>query len=240
MMARMPADDSLPYAPPPFSARGHMHTRQDVFESLCEVQAFIQDNPAKLGGIVNGSIRRKLDGAIAELPTVARIQAINDHLAKRMTRKHHALRQVLLRDHMATIAGVARLELPHSQAFARLRVPSQRSTATTLSIAAHAMALAAAPFSDVFIAAGLPADFITQLTNTADAMIATLHERSRIVSRRREATMRLRVKLTAARRMVNALDGLVRSALADDPALCASWDTAKQVQIPRRAEGSHD
>jgi hypothetical protein len=94
------------------------------------------------------------------------------------------------------------------------------------------MAKTVEPYSDVFIAAGLPNDFIAQLNAATDAMTNTISERTSSRGRRSGATAGLKQKLSAGRRIVHALDAFVRSQLKNDPALLRDWNLVKRVPRP--------
>ena len=98
------------------------------------------------------------------------------------------------------------------------------------SAAALGMAKAAAPCADVFVKAALPADFIDQLVAAANATVASVGTRKQSRVAGAGATKGLKTTLSTARKSVHALDGLVKSALKDDPPLLAAWRTARRVE----------
>jgi len=113
-----------------------------------------------------------------------------------------------------------------------LRMPKGKPTVEKLASAAAGMAKTVEPYSDVFIAAGLPNDFIAQLNAATDAMTNTISERTSSRGRRSGATAGLKQKLSAGRRIVHALDAFVRSQLKNDPALLRDWNLVKRVPRP--------
>jgi hypothetical protein len=125
--------------------------------------------------------------------------------------------------------------LSETPALEPLRLPRGRPTAEQLAAAAHGMAEAAAPYAEVFVAAGLAPDFRAQLHGAADALLASLDHRARRQGQRTGATAGLRATLSAGRRLVHVLDAFVQTALVDEPALLASWAAAQRVQrLPGR------
>ena len=84
---------------------------------------------------------------------------------------------------MAPIARIAKVRLPDTPELAALRMPRGRPTILGLAAHAEGMAAAAAPFTDVFVAAGLPADFIVQLHTAVDAMLEPVNVRKQTRSR---------------------------------------------------------
>jgi hypothetical protein len=141
------------------------------------------------------------------------------------------MRQALLRDHMAKIARIAAADLPNVPELEPLRMPRGKPTVEKLAALAG-MAKTAEPYADVFVAAGLPNDFIAQLTTATDAMTNAIGERTSSRGRRSGATVGLKQKLSAGRRIVHVLDAFVKSALKDDPALVRNWNLVKRVPRP--------
>jgi hypothetical protein len=210
-----------------------MQTDQgNMLHSLQAVQAFLEENAATLAGVAKSGARRRLADVIAQLSIHASDQTGNALAAQGATRKQKALRTTLLRDHMAPISRIARVDLPQTPELEPLRMPQGKPTAQRLAAAAYGMTQAAAPFAEVFTSAGLPVDFIAQLNAAADAMLLSLSERSQHRGRLRGATIGLKTTLATGRKIVHVLDAFVRTALRDDPALLANWNHVKRVPRP--------
>jgi hypothetical protein len=208
-----------------------MQTRQgSMLQSLRNVEAFLDQHADVLGAVVQTGTRQKLADAIAALSTHVSGQAGSNLASRGATQKHYALRQVLIRRHMAPVARIAAADLPHTPELLPLRMPSRNLPAEKLAAAAYGMAMAAIPFTAVFTAAGLPGDFAGQLTAAADAMTAVLDDRAQERNTQRGATAGLKAKLAAGRKIVHVLDAFVTDAVADDAALLASWNGAKRVR----------
>ena len=130
-----------------------MQTAQgNMLQSLRAVHAFLDENAAKLTGVVNTGARQKLDDAIAQLSTHASDQTGHYLAAQGATQKKAALRAALLRDHMAPIARIAAAELPASPEIEPLKMPRGRPATETLASLAYGMAQAATPFSAALVA----------------------------------------------------------------------------------------
>jgi hypothetical protein len=114
-------------------------------------------------------------------------------------RRKQTLRQAQLRDHLAKIARIAKADLPSVPELQPLRMPKGKPTVEKLAAAATGMADTAKPHADVFIAAGLPTDFIAQLVAATDAMTSAISERTSNRGRRSGATVGLKQKLSAGR-----------------------------------------
>ncbi len=207
-----------------------MQTKQGkMLESLRSVEQFLDANADKLATVVNTGARQRLTAAIAALSTHVSEQTGSNLAAQGATQKKEALRQSLLRDHMAPIARIAAADIPNLPELSPLRMPRGKPTAEKLAGFAYGMGAAATPFTDTFTTAGLPADFIAQLNAAADAVVGVVANRTNSRGKRRGATDGLKAKLTEGRKVVHILDALVRSALKDDPALLGNWNLVKRV-----------
>lgn len=210
-----------------------MQDRQGaVLKCLEDVRRFLDDNAAELPGIAGSGARTRLDDAITTLSGHATNQNGLGVLAQSATQQYGVLRETLLRDHMRPIAKIAAAELPKTPAVEPLRIPRGRLSAAALATAAKGMAKAAEQFSDVFTKAGMPADFIAQLTAASDAMMGALSDRSDSRGKRGGATQGLTVSTTDARRVIHMLDAFVKRAVGNsDPALIANWNMIKRVPL---------
>jgi hypothetical protein len=207
-----------------------MQSRQgNMLQSLRAVEDFLAANAATLDGIVNTGTRKKLAQTIAALESTVAEQAGSSVIAKGGTNRYLALRTALIRDHMAPIARIARAELPPTPEMSALRMPRQDWKMERLAAAAHGMARAAEPYTPEFVSAGLRPDFIARLTAAADAMVRSVSDRTQTRGRLTGATKGLATTLASGRRLVDAIDALVTSALADDRAMLANWKRVKRV-----------
>jgi hypothetical protein len=201
-----------------------------VLESLRSVQAFFDKYVEKLADIANGVQRKKLDALVIELEGHVGAQSGSVLAAKGATQKHLALREALLRDHMAKIAGIAAAELPMIPELEVFKMPKGEPSIERLRSAAMGMAKAAAPYADVLVTGGLSPNFIDQLVAAADATVVSVGTRKQNRVGGVAATEGLKKTLSKARTRVHALDALVKSALKDDPSMLAAWRTAKRVE----------
>jgi hypothetical protein len=200
-------------------------------QSLRAVQAFLDANAAVLGTIPTSGARKRLDDIVTALDAHADTQSGSSLAAKGATQKQYALRLTLLRDHMAPIAKIAAAELPDTPEMQPLRMPRGRPSAERLKALAYGMATAATPWADTFVNAGLPEDFIAQLTAAADAMLGTVGDRRQSRATRAAATKGLKTLLSKGRKVVHVLDAMVKRALAKDAPRLTAWNTAKRVQL---------
>ncbi len=202
----------------------------NMLQSLRAVQAFLDQNASLLGDIGKTGARQQLDAAVEQLSAHASDQSGLNLAAQAATKRHDTLRQVLIRDHMAPIARIARADLPPTPSIEPLRMPKVRLTSEKLAAYAAGMGKAAAPFASVFVAAGLPDDFIAQLDAAAEAMSAAVDQRMQSRGQRGGATQGLKAKLSRGRKIVHVLDSFVQKALQDNQSLLTNWNIVKRVQ----------
>jgi hypothetical protein len=208
-----------------------MHTAQGtVLQSLRAVQTFLDDHADRLAGVVASGARKDLDDLVAQLDVQIGEQSAGSISVKGATQKHRTLRTILMRDHMTPIARIAVASLPNTPEVQPLKMPRGQPSAQRLAAAAHGMAKAATPFADVFVHAGMPADFAAQLTTAADAMMHSVNDRTTIRGKRGGATKGLKSSLSQGRKVVHVIDAFVRTALQDDAGLLAHWNIVKRVK----------
>src|SRR5207249_2899951 len=124
---------------------------------------FLNDNADRLASVVQTGARKRLDDAIKTLDGHKTDQDGGTLTSRGLTRKQRSLRVELLRDHMSSIARIAKADLPNTPEFSALRMPAGKPTPERLAAAASGMSTVASNFPDVFISAGMPQDFIAQL-----------------------------------------------------------------------------
>jgi hypothetical protein len=216
-----------------------MQTSQaSMLASLTNVQHFLDEHAAKLGGLATGPARTRLDDVVKELTAHVAEQSGSDFAAQGLTKKQRSLRQALIRDHMAPISRIARADLPDTPEVHPLKMPRGNPGTGKLVSHARGMAKAALPFSNVFVLGGLPADFTVRLDAATDALLQAGSDRSRNHGRRGGATKGLRQRLSAGRKIVRVIDALVKSVAATDPVLVADWNIVKRVQRTGVRSGS--
>jgi hypothetical protein len=208
-----------------------MQTRQgNMLQSLESVQAFFKENAGKLAGVVNTGTMQRLADAIADLAAHVTTQSGSTIAERSATTRVRVLRQALIRDHMGHIAQIAASDSPTTAGIEELHLPKQRLAVRRLAAAAQGMAQQAAPHAAVFVAAGLPQDFIARLNDATDAMLAAVEARLQSRGKRKSGTKGLTEQLAAGRKIVRVLDRFVVTALQDDPGLLAHWKLVKRVR----------
>jgi len=172
---------------------------------------------------------KALDDILSELESHAVRQDGGQRRAVGETANQRVLR-LALRFAMRPIAEVATAQLRETPQFASLRLPSHRLRGMTLVSAARTMADAATPHKELFVASGLPADFIEQLLRAADAVSDSYEVRRDNQSVRKGATRGLLESERRGRKELRILDSLVIPALGNDDAMLEEWESARRIQ----------
>ena len=204
-------------------------TQGNVLHTLLAVRRFLADNGAKLGTVVTTGSVQKLNDAITQLDALIATQGASNVQAKGATRKQEALKKALVRDHMTKIARIAAAELPATPEITVLRMPRGRPTVAQLAAAAQGMAGAVGQFASVFTDFGVTPGFVAELQAAARDMVAAQVQGSQHKGTRGAATKGLKLQLAHGRKIVRVLDAFVRSALKDDHATLAAWESVKRV-----------
>jgi hypothetical protein len=135
-----------------------------------------------------------------------------------------------LRDEMSAIARTARsMEYSFDGISDQFRFQRNLSDETKLA-RARAFAIAAAPRQADFIAYGLPATFIADLTAAADAFEATFGSGASATAEQVAATAESAAFIREGMIAKRVLEGIVRNRYAGDPGKLAAWISASHVE----------
>jgi hypothetical protein len=202
--------------------------------SLYAVDVFLDAHEQRLPATTSAGARHQFRRKLAEVELHVQTQSGSPIMAEGLTRAKDTKREALLRDHLAPIARVARLESVNFPALAALRMP--RGAPGTGKLLAHAAGMAdvAKDHTDVFVAAGLRPTFIADLNAAIDDILTTLTARTEKRGARSGATRGLRASLAACNKYKGVLDAFVRCEACGDRPLLANWRTVKRVARPPR------
>jgi hypothetical protein len=90
---------------------------------------------------------------------------------------------------------------------------------------------AARQFESVFVANGLPADFLAQFENERNALERVMSGRATQVVTHTTARAGLKSQLVRGRRAVERLDAIVRASFRGDITRLSAWRAAKRVHL---------
>ncbi len=203
-----------------------------TLQSLRAARAFVDMNAGALVGVVDTGSLKRLGDSIESLAHHADDQSGSQLKAQGLTERQKTLRSEL-HAQMVTVARVARADLPTTPEFKALRLPRGRPAPERLKAAAAGMAQVAAEHVAVFTAAGLPNDFVAQLTAAAQAVLDAVDDRKLTSGKRSGATAGLARQVAEGKRVLAILDALVTRALRDNAPLLANWKSV--IRVPRTA-----
>lgn len=212
-----------------------MNRRQGrMLLSLYAVDVFLDAHEQRLPATTSTGMRETFRRKLAEVELHVRTQEGSPLMAAGLTRAKDTKRDALLRDHLAPIARVAKLESARIPALVAVKLP--RGTPGTGKLLAHAagMANVAQDYPDVFVAAGLRPTFIEDLNAAIEDILTTVTARTERRGARSGATQGLRASLTACNKYKDVLDAFIEREAQGDGPLLENWRSVKRVaRVPR-------
>ncbi len=197
--------------------------------SLYAVDVFLDTHAERLPKTCATGMRIRFKRALAELELHVQVQSGAPLMAMGLTRSKDAKREALLRDHIAPIVRVARLESASHPDLAPLKMPRGEPGTQKLAALASAIAVVAADHRDVFIAAGLRETFVEDCNAVIEDLLATLTARSERRGARTGATRGVDASLRACHRCKAALGAFIETEARDDLPLLANWRTVQRI-----------
>jgi transposase-like protein len=206
-----------------------MDTRtQYTLASLVRVDTLLDEHAADLPDVAKSVARQELRELVERMREHGVVQRDRTIQARGQTQSQRVSKDRLRRRYMAPIVRIARLRLRDEPGFADLKLPDTRLEGTSLVDAARAMVTAASRYSEVFIANGLPSDFVEKMTELVNTLQQTMIERDTHRLAVRSRTVAAQSDRAQARRTLTMLNTLVRADV-ESPALLAKWDAARRV-----------
>ena len=210
-----------------------METRQrQVLDAFERVRTFLDEHPAS-GVLTYASAQEMLDDVITRLRALASTQYRGRAESRAETRRQADQVELLVDQHIRPIVTIARAQIePTSDVGlpAGLRMPKLPLNASQLLTVCDAMMEAARTNEAVFIANGLPADFLAQFASARRVLDRLTSGRTAQRGAHVAARKGLDVQLRRGRRAVERLDAIVRAAFRRDPATLGAWRGAKRTQ----------
>lgn len=204
--------------------------QQLEFDSLTRVQEFLGAHTDVVGILSTSDARKQLDGAVTQLHDAITIQLTRDRESRAATALRVQQEDDLRQGHMRPIAEFAREKLKGAPDFTALTPSATRLKGARLVQAARAMAAAAQAHLDGLTAAHFPADVITQLATSANAVQSSLDARVPIDRQASEATKNIKAAIAAGRSAVRLISPIVKRAVRGNTALEESWRGARRVK----------
>jgi len=199
------------------------------YDMLRRVEQFMDAYAAQLTVVNATAARQELDQIVKDMGVHESTQAISTLNAKGQTAQLATLRHDLVEEHMRPVATIAAAHLRTVPNFQAFRMPRGNLKVAVLVQAAIAMAEAARPYQQVFVANGRSADFADALVAAAGAVRALVDARAQNIGTKAGAREGLATTATRAIAVVRLLDAQIKRALVDDPKALAAWKSAKRI-----------
>ena len=204
-----------------------------MLAAIRQAPTFLDANGDRLATINSGGARVALDETITGLATLAQSQSKHTTGKTGELASERRLARALRREHIKPIVRLAQLKVPEIAQLESVRVPPARSNSTSLVVHALALADVVTPYYAELHAAGLAADFIDSLRAAADRVLGAVGGKGGHLRKQVGATDAIDKAVIAARRVVNAVDALVRASLGENDQLIGEW--SKVVRTIRSA-----
>lgn len=203
----------------------------NMFKTL---KQFLNDNVITPANARATAAEVQLDSSITALETAAAIQTggngqagsgVAARRAKARDLREH-LKQVNLtaREMEEDMPGISeKFQLPRSKAYVALKATAQ------------SVLTEATPLSADFVSFGLPATFLTDLTDLLTQFEAATGEKFGGVNKRKTGTASLEIKAALGIAAANRLNACVRNHFRNQPEIIEAWVAARRIEAaPRR------
>lgn len=207
-------------------------TESSVMHTARTVLQFIDGNAADLGGVPTSEARKRLDESLGKLAADGQTQGELTAAAMQATSRRLEARGTLIHEWVQQIVRIARIHAEEYPELAVIRMPRVHVADEMLAVAAVSLAQVAGQFADVFVAGGLPADFVHQVDLAAEALTQAASDRKNALANRRATTVSVRKTARATVKRLQVLNGLVRPHTKNNAPLKAAWAAARR--IPRK------
>lgn len=197
--------------------------------SLYAVEVFLETNSARLPRTCATGTWLSFKRALAELELHVQVQSGARLMAMGLTSAKDAKREALLRDHLASIVRIAKLESASNPDLSSIKMPRGEPGTQKLAAFAAGMAAVAADHREIFVAAGMKPTFVDEFDAAIDDLLATITERSERRGAHSGATQGVAASLKACQRYKAVLASFIESELRDDESLLTNWRSVQRI-----------
>lgn len=213
------------------------HRQKQVIESFQRVQGFLVTHPLPPPRDY-GEPGALLDAAVNRLLEHGRDQVSGQRLKRASRESEQTLARRLRRLHLKPITLIAQAQLSGSPGVDEaLRMPPYKLPTTKLITVARAFRGAVAPYEEIFIRSGRPADFLAQLDAAIEAVQEAFDEKASRVGLQVAGSAGLTAELAWGRRVVKMLDAIVLTTFDGQLDVLAEWRSARRVRRAYSAGG---
>jgi len=206
--------------------------QEQLVEAFQRAAVFLDEHPAT-GTRSYASPRAMLDDVLEKVRSLASMQYRGRETSRAETRRQAEQLQVLLDEHIRPIVTIARAQIEAQSDVglpAGLRMPALPLNPSKAVTVCDGMMEAARPHEAVFVAHGLPADFLAEFANARNELERLTSGRTTQVGAHKVARSSLPVQLVRGRRALERLDAIVRASYRRDVGVLSAWRGAKRVQ----------
>jgi hypothetical protein len=198
--------------------------------ALRTAQQFLNAKAAFLGPINTTGARKAFDTSIDTITTLAETQERHRILVTGQRTDEQRLAKQFRRKDLRPIVEIARQKLPDEvDLLSHLKVPPHTTNNTTLAAQGKAIADAVGPFTQTFLDAGLPTDFVAQLRTAAGDLTTAVSNKGTLRAGRRGATDGIGKAVSMARKALRVVDAMVKAQLRAEEPLVTEWRDAVRV-----------
>lgn len=209
-----------------------MNAKQEqVLGSFVRVRSFLDATP--LTGMIDAArAREMLDDALQRAREHVATQEAAPASGRAALRRQQDIVERIKDEHMRPMVTIARSQMEPGADVglsAGLRMPTGKLGLQELLQWCDGMLEMVRPFEALFIAGGMPADFLARFAAAREELVRSMHTRARLTTAHVAARKGLQVELRRARLAVDRLDALVRACYRRDEAVLSVWRSTKRV-----------
>jgi hypothetical protein len=207
--------------------------QKQSLEAFVRVGIFVEAHPVA-GPLSYAGPRETLADVVRSMREHAGAQLSGRELSRAELRLQEQLIRRLIDRHMRPIVAIARAQIETDsdvRVSVALRMPTSGFRATRMLQAADGMIEGARPFEAVFIANGMPVDFLARFTAARNELDGVLGGRAAHVGAHVAARKALEVQMRRGRRAVDRIDAVVRASFDGDEVTLGAWRVAKRVHL---------
>src|ERR1039457_5097087 len=198
-------------------------SQQATLGRFKRIQDFLDLHAAELIDVNRSHARVLFDEAITELDGCAAAQATASVRARSHTALRTELREDLIVSHLHPIVTIVRACLSHLPVLGSLQMPRKCASDWDLLLDARRTSDAIGANRYVFLAEGLPDDFVEQLIETADELSELLKARDQSRFEAIASTERIRRSIAEGLERLRLLNALVLLRIRGNEELAAGW-----------------
>jgi hypothetical protein len=204
-------------------------TFERVLNTGRRVHDFVTAQAPTLGTTVPGPLLGQLGDAVGSLGAAQVAEETLAQAASAEIARQDAIRQGLSADFLIPIGRIVRRAYPKNPDFQALIVSAKLTRKSQFVAKVTSAATVAAAHADELIGKGMPADFVAQMQAGVAQLTASVATRNKQVADKTGTVETIQQSVKVIRDVVHIIDGNMRRALKQNPALLQNWNATKKV-----------